>query len=122
MSERLAFIQACLDRQRPIVEICAEFGVSEKTAHKWIARFRAGGVDALADRSHAPAHPRGEVTSAIAAQLIALRRRHPLYGPVKLRDWLVQHEPATQWPAASTIGALLRREGLIRPRRRRHGA
>jgi transposase InsO family protein len=123
MSERLTFIQACLDRQRPIAEICAEFGVSEKTGHKWIARFRTGGVDALADRTHAPAHARFAVAPAIAARIVILRRRHPLYGPVKLRDWLVQHEPETRWPAASTIGELLRREGLVRARRvRRPGA
>jgi transposase InsO family protein len=31
----------------------------------------------------------------------------------------VQHEPTTRWPAPSTIGALLAREGLIRSRHRR---
>lgn len=118
MSERLAFLQACLDRQQPVVEICARFGISEKTGHKWIARFRSGGVAALEARSHAPLHHRFHVAPAIAAHIVALRRRHPLYGAAKLRDWLVQQEPETRWPAASTIGELLRREGLIRARRR----
>jgi putative transposase len=119
MSERLAFVQQCLDRRQSIVAICARFGISEKTGHKILARFREGGPAALADRSHA-AHTRpNHVDPAIAARILALRRKHPLYGAEKLRDWLVQHEPDGHWPAASTIGTLLTRAGLIPPRRRR---
>lgn len=118
MSERLLFIQACLDRREKIVEICDRFGISEKTGHKWLKRFREGGPAGLGDRSHAP-QTRGDlVAPAVAARIVALRRQHPLYGAEKLRDWLLQNEPATRWPAASTIGALLQRAGLIRRRHR----
>jgi putative transposase len=121
VSERLEFIRACLDRRRAIAEVCSTFAVSEKTGHKWLARFREGGESALLDRSHAPLTGAHRVEAAIARQIIALRTKHPLYGPVKLRDWLVQHHPEKPWPAASTIGALLDREGLIKRRRRRGG-
>jgi hypothetical protein len=53
MSERLAFVQQCPSRRQSIVVICARFGISEKTGHKILARFREGGPAALADRSHA---------------------------------------------------------------------
>jgi putative transposase len=120
MSVRLAFIQACLDRREKIVTICDRFEISEKTGHKWLGRFRAGGEAALADQSHAPrTHPH-HVEAAVVDRLLALRKKHPLYGPVKLRDWLEQHEPETTWPAASTIGELLKREGLVHRRRQRH--
>jgi transposase InsO family protein len=118
MSERLAFIQACLDRREHISAICARFAISEKTGHKWLARFRTAGLEGLQDRGHAPHHHRFHVDAAVAARIITLRRRHPLYGAAKLRDWLVQREPATRWPAASTIGELLQRAGLIHSRRR----
>lgn len=119
MSERLAFVRACLDRRQQIVEICEQFGISEKTGHKILHRFRTEGDAGLADRSHAPHTQPRRMALAVADRIVALRRRYPLYGPVKLRDWLVQHEPQTPWPAASSIGALLQREGLIRARRRR---
>jgi transposase InsO family protein len=122
MSERLAFIQACLDRRDRIVDICQRFGISEKTGHKVLHRFRTLGVAGVADGSHAPHHHPQAMGSAMAARIIKLRRQHPLYGPAKLRDWLLQHEPTVQWPAASTIGALLKREGLIRAKRRRPGS
>jgi transposase InsO family protein len=122
MSERLEFVRACLDRRQRIVDICDRFGISEKTGHKILQRFRAAGEAGLANRSHAPHRQPHRMTEAVADRIIALRRKHPLYGAAKLRDWLVQHEPDCRWPAASSIGALLHREGLIRPRRRRRGA
>jgi len=123
MSERLEFIQACLDRTERITAICDRFGISEKTGHKWLARFRAEGEAGLAPRSRAPHTPR-RMPAEMAERILELRRTRRLDGPQKLRDWLVQHHPETRWPAASSIGALLAREGLVRPRRRRrtHGA
>lgn len=118
MSERLAFVQACLNRHEHIAEICTRFGISEKTGHKWLARFRAGGLEGLLDRGHAPHHHRFHVGADVAARIMTVRRQHPLYGAAKVRDWLVQHEPETRWPAASTIGELLKREGLLRARHR----
>ncbi len=121
MSERLQFIQACLDRRVHLVDVCAQFGISEKTGHKWLARFRAAGLAGLAERSHAPHHLTGAMAPEVAEQVLALKRRFPQSGPRKLRDWLDQHRPEVPWPAASTIGALLSRHGLVRPHRRRHG-
>ena len=120
MSERLRFIHACLDRRARIVDICARFGISEKTGQKWLARVRADGLAAgVAERSHAPHTIPHRVASAIAARIIALRKRYPSYGPEKLRDYLSQRDLTTRWPAVSTIAALLVREGLVTPRRRR---
>jgi transposase InsO family protein len=60
----------------------------------------------------------GEVAAAIAA----LRGEHPTWGPKKLRAVLARRAPGTAWPAPSSIGALLRREGLSASRRRRRTA
>jgi putative transposase len=118
MSERLAFVQACLDRRKRIVEICSEFGISEKTGHKLLKRFREDGIEGLRDRSHASKTHRYRITTQVAERVIALRRKYPLYGAAMLRDWLLQHEPEVHWPAASSIGELLKRANLIRSRRR----
>ena len=122
MSERLKFVQACLDRHQRVVDICDRFGISEKTGHKILQRFRAEGEAGLSDRSHAPHRPARRMGAAVAERIVGLRKKHPLYGPAKLRDWLVQHEPDMRWPAVSSIGALLQRAHLIHARRRRHGA
>lgn len=120
MSEKLAFVQACLDRKKRIVDICDEFGISEKTGHKQLQRFREEGIEGLKDRSHAGLTHPYRIASEVRERVIALRRRYPLYGAQMLRDWLVQHEPDVRWPAASSIGELLKRSNLIGRRRRRN--
>jgi putative transposase len=82
-------------------------------------RAAEGILDGVAERSHAPHTLAQRVAPAIAARIIALRKQYPSYGAQKLRDWLVQHDATTRWPAPSTIGALLVREGLVAARRRR---
>lgn len=122
MSERIAFIQACLDRTESIVAICERFGISEKTGHKLLRRFREEGFEGLSNRSRARlTHPH-RITPEVAECVIALRRKHPLYGPQTIRDLLAQREPDTHWPAASSIGQLLKRANLVRAKKRRHSA
>jgi transposase InsO family protein len=55
----------------------------------------------------------------VSAALLGLRGLHPSWGPKKLRAYMAGKRPELVWPAASTIGDLLRREGLVEPRRRR---
>ena len=120
MSEKLAFVQACLDRKKRIVDICSEFGISEKTGHKQLKRFREEGIKGLEERSHAGLTHRYRITPEVRERVLELRRRYPLYGAQMLRDWLLQHEPGERWPAASSIGELLKRSNLIKSRRGSH--
>jgi transposase InsO family protein len=123
MSERLEFVKACLDRSEHVVRICDRFGISEKTGQKWLKRFREGGPGALEDRSHAPLTHQGRIMPEVRDRIIALKKKYPLYGPEKIHDWLVIHEPrepGLRWPAVSSIGELLKRSGLVRRKRRRH--
>jgi putative transposase len=122
MSQRLEFIEALVAGRRPMRALCKEFGIAEKTGHKWRNRFLAGGPAALTDRSHAPVVPPHQVPRAQQAVLVALREAHPTWGARKLRAYLQRQEPATAWPAPSTITTLLKRAGLIAVRRRRDPA
>jgi transposase InsO family protein len=87
--------------------------------YKWLARFEAEGADGLVDqRRVAKSHPHRMVDD-VAARLLACRQAHPTWGPRKLLAYLERRQPRTAWPAASSVGALLKREGLVRVRRRR---
>jgi transposase InsO family protein len=50
------------------------------------------------------------------------RRRFPHFGPKKIKAWLERDALKVDWPAASTIGNILKREGLVEGRRRRRRA
>ena len=120
MSQRLEFIEAVMHRApgQSIRDICRQHGLSERVGHKWLARFGAGGPAALADRSHAPHRPAHQVPRALADTLLALREQHPTWGARKLREVCQRAQPDQPWPAPSTITTLLKRAGLIVPRRR----
>jgi putative transposase len=96
--------------------------VSRKTGYKWLERYQREGLDGLADRRQAPGHCPRTTPAPIAEALLEARRRHPTWGPRKLLAYLARRQPRVPWPAPSTVGALLRTNGLVPPRRRRpHG-
>jgi len=55
----------------------------------------------------------------MARLIVRVRRTHPSWGPRKLLDRLELEYPALVLPAASTVGDLLVRRGLVKRRRRR---
>ncbi|MEO7503363.1 MAG: integrase core domain-containing protein [Gemmatimonadaceae bacterium] len=120
MSEKLDFALACLDRSVSILERCRQFGISEKTGHKILKRFEEGGLHGLEERSRARLNQPHRITVEVASEIITIRRRYPHYGPQMIRDILLQREPNKHWPAASSIGELLKRQNLIRPKKKRY--
>jgi transposase-like protein len=54
---RLLMVCRVLDQKQPATRVAADFGVSERTVRKWLARWRAGGEPALNDRASAGCRP-----------------------------------------------------------------
>ena len=118
MQERVRFVKDCRMGLYPVSELCGRYGISRKTGYEWLARFEAEGAAGLVDRSRAPRHCEHRMSAAIREALVAVRRRHPSWGPRKLLAWLESRRPEIDWPAASSVGELLRREGLVAEGRR----
>ena len=119
VDERVRFIAACAEEDASFAELCRRFGVSRKTGYKWLQRYEQRGPAGLYDEApRARSHPQQTPPQVLDAVLRA-RKRHPHWGPRKLRVWLLGQDQSVRWPAASTIGEALKRHGLIRPRRRR---
>lgn len=119
MDERMRFMMAHNEGLYSMSELCERFGISRQAGYKWLRRYEADGVQGLADRSHAPHHCPHKISDEAARSLIELRRTHPSWGPITLLGRLAKLEPKWQLPAPSTVGDLLAREGLVKPRRRR---
>jgi len=122
LQERMRFVLAHQAGEEPMTVLCERYGISRKTGYKWLARYASEGLDGLKDASRAPHRPGHGLAEATLEAIVSLREAHPLWGPKKLRAYLRQHQPHLVWPAASTIGDVLRREGLSEPRRRRRRA
>jgi putative transposase len=122
MELRMKLVNALVAEEDSMTALCEEYGVSRKTGYKWLRRFGAQGPAGLAERSRAPHLVPWAVTPAQAAAVVGLRRQHPSWGPKKLRAKLLTRAPEQHWPAQSTIGDLLQREGLSQRRTRRRRA
>lgn len=99
--------------------LCAEYGVSRKTGHKWLQRYDEGGRRALGDRPRAPRSHPNQTPVDVEELLLALRRKRPNWGPKKLLKVLSQSHPELALPAVSTAGDILERNGLVTARRPR---
>ena len=119
MSERVEFIGLLRSGQRTLASLCREFGISRPTGYKWAERFETEGLEGLKERSRAPLQSPHQTDPKVQELLIRARKTHPSWGPRKLKAWLEDRDETLRLPAPSTIGDLLKREGLIQARRRR---
>jgi putative transposase len=121
MDERIKFVLERRSGDVGMAALCRAFGISRQTGYKWLKRFaEVGELSKLTERSRRPkSHP---LTTPLSVQRLLLdaRRRHPHWGPRKLRTWLQRR--GADVPAASTIGEILKRNGLVKPRHRRRRA
>lgn len=122
MDERVRFIVALNEGLYSVAELSERFGVSRQCGDKWRRRYLAEGFAGLATKSHAPRHCPHRIGGEVAKAVIELRRKHPGWGPITLIARLARLKPDLPLPAPSTVGDLLVREGLVKPRRRREKA
>lgn len=118
VGERLQLVELVRNRGVSVSEAARLFGVSRRTAHKWLRRADALGRErGLEDASRARVTQERFEGPALA-RLLDLRRLHMTWGPRTLLYWMRRRYPKLDFPAASTLGDILRREGLIVPRQR----
>jgi len=122
MDERTRFV---LEHERGLytmTELCEIYDIARETGYYWLRRYQRGGLEALRDQGRAPERHPNQTPEQIEEMVLQLRRAHMSWGPRKLKHVLQREAPHRPWPAASTIGALLAREGLVIPRQKRRRA
>src|SRR5690242_2749921 len=121
MSERIRFV-ARAEEGESIKDLAREFGISEKTAHKFLRRWKDEGVEGLHDRSHAVKRIPHRTAPEVVELILATRRAHPTWGARKIKQRLEVTHAGVPTPSSFTIQAWLRSAGLITPQRRRRRA
>ena len=119
MEERIRMFLDYESGNWSVSEICRRYGVCRDTFYEWRKRKETGEPSWFEDRSHAPLQCWQATDGAIAEKIIAARQRFPYFGPRKILALLEREAPETVWPAASTIGDILKRAGLVAPVKRR---
>jgi len=119
MEEKLRFIFEHDGGEQTMQQLCRKYGIARETGYVWLRRYRAYGVDGLVEHSRAAHRHHNQTPELIEQMVLELRQAHMHWGPRKLKHILERDEPGRHWPAASTIGALLKREGLVATRKKR---
>jgi len=101
--------------------LCRECGIGRKTGYKSLARYAESGRAGLEERSRRPQSSPASTEREIEALILKERRKHPRCGPKKRRFLLQRDHGIERPPARSTIGLILKRQGLSQPRKRRPG-
>ena len=118
MEQRYQAVLAVVRDGFSVTAVAEKWGVSRQSVHAWLARYRDGGLEALADRSHRPKHCPHQVAADVEVRLCEMRGRHPGWGPRRLAYELAKAGVEVV-PSRSGIYRALIRNGLIEPKARR---
>jgi len=105
-----------------VSDLCRRYGISRETFYVWKRRRESGDDHWFEDLSHAVERCPHATSEGLIKRIVATRHKFPFFGPKKIKKWLGKNVPEANWPAASTIGDILKRAGLVDERRQRRRA
>jgi transposase InsO family protein len=118
MEQRYQAVMAVVQDGWKVTEVADRLGVSRQSVHRWIARYEAGGLPALSDKSHRPKTCAHQLPPELEAMICELRRQHPGWGPRRILHQLGK-QGIDPLPGRSSIYRCLKRHNLIELRRRK---
>jgi transposase InsO family protein len=119
VEQRRKFLREYETGEWTMTELCRTYEISRPTGYALWHRYGNEGEAGLEERSRAPERHPNQTAAAIAEQVLGLRRAHMRWGPRKLKAYRERKQPQENWPAASTMGEFLQREGLVVGRKAR---
>jgi transposase InsO family protein len=82
--QRYQAVLAVVSDGETVTDVAARFGVSRKTVHGWLAKYEAGGLENLGDRSHRPRSCPHQISVDVEVAVARMRTSHPSWGPRRL--------------------------------------
>ena len=100
--------------------ICERFGISRRTAYKWLNRYEEKGDEGLLDLPKAPHNPRSLYSKRQIEQAIELKSKYCHWGPKKIVAKLKVIYPDQLWPSERWLYDVFKKHGLVKKRRLRN--
>ena len=117
---RVAVLQV-VSHQLSVTSAAAEYGFSRRHLHRLLARYRAGGLEAVDPLSRRPKTTPIATSEEVRQRVVELRAQLTAdgldAGPVTIA-WHLERE-GLKAPAAATISRILTQSGLINPQPRK---
>jgi len=119
MEQKIEFINEWRSGQFTTAELSRYFEISRPTAYKWIQRYEEKGLKGLQELGRRPRKHPNKTPPEIEKRVVSYRKKHPRWGGEKI--WKVLHNDFQSEciPTISTVDRILKRNGLIIPRKRR---
>jgi transposase InsO family protein len=102
-----------------ITDLSQKYGISRPTVYKWLARHERLGIEGLKEQSRAPKNCPHRTPKKILDLVIQEKLKNRKRGPRKVRAQLQRRHPELELPAISTISYWLKKEGLVKERKKR---
>lgn len=119
MSERVKFVARLSEGER-MTDLCKEFGISRKTGYKLWSRYQECGNEAFVDQSRRPKRYANETAAHVQRLILDMKDEYKTWGAPKIREHLMRRHPGIDFPARSTVHAILERNDLVKKRKRVH--
>jgi transposase InsO family protein len=116
--QRYQAVLAVIADGETVKDVAARWGVVRQTVHRWLDRYEAGGLEALADVSHRPRSCPHQMAAEVEALVLETRRRRPAWGPRRICFELARRGVDPPPSESGVYRALLRAE-LVEPDTRR---
>lgn len=116
--QRYQAVLAVISDGETVTDVAARFGVRRQTVHEWLAKYEAGGLENLGDRSHRPRSCPHQIRADVEVEIARMRTAHPSWGPRRIAFELARSgvEPV---PSESAVYRCLVRLNLVDPSGRR---
>ena len=109
--QRVQFVVAAARKEKPLLELCREFGISRPTGYAWLGRYQQQGIEGIRERSRRPQQSPRQTSGEQERLVVQCRLRYPDWGARKLQVLL--RREGTEL-TRSTIHRILLRYDLVR--------
>jgi transposase InsO family protein len=117
MEQKEQFIHNMLRDEKPFKHLCAEYGISEKTGHKWKNRFYEEGKVGLAEQSKTPKSSPSGLPEETVIAILSIKYAHPTWGPKKILAIYQKSRKAQDTPSLSSVKRILDKANLVKKRK-----
>jgi putative transposase len=107
LEERIRAVLLCMEGVKDAREITTVLKISVRTLRRWVAVYRAGGVDALALKKPGPEIGANSISKRIEKKVLRLKQKHPSWGARRIKH---QYDIPCDW---RTIHRIIKRHGML---------
>jgi transposase InsO family protein len=111
MSLKIEFLECFFNKSASVSSLCTKFGISRKTAYKWIKRYEEEGLEGLRNLSRRPLTSPFKIGEEWISLILQHRDDHH-WGGRKLRQRM-ENEGFKNLPSETTFNRILLQHGKI---------